>query len=136
MTEESYMTRNIPDSEKEAALPFILAVDFDGTLVTNKFPEIGEINQRLWYAVIHAQMKGAKIILWTSRTDEYLAKAVEFCQKNGLIFDAVNNNIAECKALGWNARKVFANLYIDDRNGILVDHDFIPMPIGVVTYGT
>ena len=119
MSEEIYMTRNISDKDKEASLPRIIAVDFDGTLVSNRFPEIGEIDPVMWDEIIKEKIAGTKIILWTSRTDEYLDKAVRFCAEHGLIFDAVNDNIAECKALGWNARKVFANLYIDDRNGRL-----------------
>lgn len=117
MSEESYMTRNISDADKEAALPYIIAVDFDGTLVSNAFPEIGEIDQLMWDRILEEKRAGTKIILWTSRTEDYLDKAVEFCANHGLTFDAVNDNIEECKALGWNARKVFANLYIDDRNG-------------------
>lgn len=119
MSEETYMTRNIDDKDKEAALPRIIAVDFDGTLVSNAFPLIGQINWDMWNAVIAEQKMGTKLILWTSRTEDYLRDAVEFCRKHGLEFDAVNDNIEECKALGWNARKVFANLYIDDRNGRL-----------------
>lgn len=119
MSEETYMTRNISDKDKEAALPRIIAVDFDGTLVSNKFPEIGAIDSSLWDAIVAEQKAGTRIILWTSRTGEYLDAAVEFCKNHGLVFDAINDNVAECKALGWNARKVFANLYIDDRNGRL-----------------
>lgn len=117
MSEESYMTRNISDADKEAALPYIIAVDFDGTLVSNAFPEIGEIDQLMWDRILEEKKAGTKIILWTSRTEKYLDDAVKFCAEHGLMFDAVNDNIEECKALGWNARKVFANLYIDDRNG-------------------
>lgn len=117
MSEESYMTRNISDADKEAALPYIIAVDFDGTLVSNAFPEIGEIDQLMWDRILEEKRAGTKIILWTSRTEDYLDDAVKFCAEHGLTFDAVNDNIEECKALGWNARKVFANLYIDDRNG-------------------
>lgn len=119
MSEENYMTRNLSDADKESALPRIIAVDFDGTLVSNKFPDIGEIDQVMWDKILEEQKAGTKIILWTSRTGSYLDKAVEFCANHGLTFDAVNDNIEECKALGWNARKVFANLYIDDRNGRL-----------------
>lgn len=119
MSEETYITRNVDDKDKEAALPRIIAVDFDGTLVSNAFPAIGMIDQVMWDAILQEKEQGTKIILWTSRTGEYLENAVNFCKEHGLVFDAVNDNINECKALGWNARKVFANLYIDDRDGRL-----------------
>lgn len=108
---------SIKNEDKEALLPPIVAVDFDGTLVKNKFPDIGEINWFVWEAVQKAQADGKKIILWTSRTGEVLDAAVEFCTRHGLKFDAINDNIPEVKALGWNARKVFATMYIDDRMG-------------------
>lgn len=110
---------NIQDKDKESMLPKIIAIDFDGTLVRDKFPEIGEIKINIWLAALKAKSQGAKLILWTSRTGNQLDEAVEFCRYNGLEFDAINDNIDEVKALGWNARKVFATLYIDDRIGIL-----------------
>ena len=118
------------EKDKEALLPYIIAVDFDGTLVTNKFPEIGEIREKLWAAIQYAHWQGNKIILWTSRTGKTLDDAVEFCKLHGLEFDAVNENIAEVQAVGWNARKVFANIYIDDRNATYdpLDGCFKPLP--------
>lgn len=120
----------LEEKDKEATLPHIIAVDFDGTLVTNKFPEIGEIRQPLWAAIRQAQLNGSKLILWTSRTAEYLDAAVKFCKEHGLEFDAVNENISEVKAVGWNARKVFANIYIDDRNAMYdpLEHKFSVLP--------
>lgn len=113
---------SVQDKDKEGMLPKIIALDFDGTLVKNKFPEIGEINPHVWQAALRAQAEGIKLILWTSRTGKVLDDAVEFCMNRGLRFDAINDNITEVKALGWDARKVFATLYIDDRSGT-VDFD-------------
>lgn len=113
---------NIQDKDKEGMLPTIIAIDFDGTLVENRFPEIGEINPVVWQAAFKAKSQGVKLILWTSRTGKVLDDAVQFCADHGLTFDAINDNIPEVKALGWDARKVFATLYIDDRSGT-VDFD-------------
>lgn len=119
----------IHDKDKESMLPVILAVDFDGTLVTNKFPEIGKIKSEVWNAVLNAQKDGCKIILWTSRTGEALQKAVQFCRDHGLVFNAVNDNIPEVKALGWNARKVFATYYVDDRMSVVYGNQFLPVDV-------
>lgn len=113
---------SIDNKDKEGMLPKIIAIDFDGTLVTDKYPEIGAINYHVWDAAVKAKANGIKLILWTSRTEEFLDDAVRFCKQRGLVFDAINDNIPEVKALGWNARKVFATLYIDDRSGT-VDFD-------------
>lgn len=102
--------------EQMATLPYIIAVDFDGTLVEDKFPEIGKPIERVWEAVFKAQKIGAKIILWTSRDNERLKDAVEFCTGRGLHFDAINDNLDECKVMfNNNTRKVFANEYWDDK---------------------
>lgn len=97
-------------------LPSILAVDFDGTLVKNKFPDIGERCPSVWEYVLDAQKEGWKIILWTCRNGEALKAAVEFCADHGLHFDAINENLDEVKVLyGGDTRKVYADIYIDDR---------------------
>ena len=102
--------------EQMATLPYIIAVDFDGTLVEDNFPEIGMIRAEIWDKVLEAQNKGAKIILWTSRDNERLKAAVEFCTERGLHFDAINDNLDECKILFNNdTRKVYANEYWDDK---------------------
>lgn len=113
------MTESTQYNEKEL-FPPILAVDFDGTLVENKFPEIGEVNPMIWKAVSAYQAAGWKIILWSCRTETMLQDAVDFCAERGLTFDAVNENLPEVqKYYGGDTRKVFANMYIDDRSAAL-----------------
>ena len=109
--------------------PPIIAVDFDGTLVENKFPEIGAINTDVWAAVKAAQDIGYRVILWTCRTEDMLEAAIEFCRQNGLEFDEVNHNIPEVIAVyGGDTRKVFANYYLDDRSaGFHKEYGFLPI---------
>lgn len=95
----------------------IIAVDFDGTLCENKWPEIGMPNEELIEYLKRRQANGEKLILWTSRNEEQTKDAVEWCKDHGLVFDAVNNNLPEIvEAFGGNCRKIFANEYIDDHN--------------------
>jgi len=97
--------------------PKIIAVDFDGTLCTNNWPEIGEPNERLIEYLKIEKKQGSKIILWTCRADEKLNAAVEWCKERELIFDVVNENLPEIiKELGSDTRKIFANEYIDDKS--------------------
>ena len=107
---------NRVSKEQMSTLPYIIAVDFDGTLVEDAFPEIGKVRDRVWTMVIRAQHQGAKIILWTSRDNDRLKAAVEFCTARGLHFDAINDNLDECKVMfNNNTRKVYANEYWDDK---------------------
>ena len=95
----------------------IIAVDFDGTLCENKWPEIGIPNEELIEYLKKRQANGEKLILWTSRNEEQTKDAVEWCKDHGLVFDAVNDNLPEIvEAFGGNCRKIFANEYIDDHN--------------------
>lgn len=95
----------------------IIAVDFDGTLCENKWPEIGEPNEELIEYLCDRQKNGDKLILWTCRADEKLQKAVEWCEDKGLVFNAVNENLPEIiESFGSDTRKIFANEYIDDKN--------------------
>lgn len=94
----------------------IIAVDFDGTLCAQAWPEIGEANERLIFHLKKRKAEGARLILWTNREGELLEAAVEWCKERGLTFDTVNANLPEMIALYNNdCRKVNADIYIDDK---------------------
>lgn len=101
------------DTEKKRK---IIAIDYDGTIALNSYPQAGEPN---WTVIGMAQVEkatGAKLILWTCREGEELDVAVEACRQWGLEFDAVNDNLTEMKEVwGNNPRKIFANEYWDDK---------------------
>jgi hydroxymethylpyrimidine pyrophosphatase-like HAD family hydrolase len=94
----------------------IIAVDFDGTIVEHKFPEIGEEIPFAIETLKLFQKKGHKLILWTYRSGKELDEAVEFCEKRGLYFHAVNNNFDGEEFDNTYSRKIYADIYIDDRN--------------------
>lgn len=94
-----------------------VAIDFDGTLCYNAFPEIGDPNIRVIKLVKLLKFSGVKLILWTCRNGEYLDAAVKWCKEHGLEFDAVNENLKETQeCFGGDTRKVWADLYLDDKN--------------------
>ncbi|MEG0579867.1 MAG: hypothetical protein RR490_08125 [Niameybacter sp.] len=102
--------------EDMSTLPYILAVDFDGTLVEDRYPEIGEPIDWVWKELSDRKNLDQKIILWTCRDGEHLKAAVQFCIEHGLHFDAINDNLDEVKVMFNNdTRKVFANEYWDDK---------------------
>ena len=94
----------------------IYAIDFDGTLAETRFPEIIGPKEKMVKFVKAIQAAGHKTILWTSRAGEDLDNAVEWCREQGIIFDAVNENIPEHTAKwGNDTRKIYADYYIDDK---------------------
>lgn len=94
----------------------IIAVDFDGCLVTDKYPEIGDPIYKNIKALKKEINKGTRVILWTCRVGDYLKEAIKFCEENGIKLDAVNENLPEIiKMFSEESRKIFAHEYWDDR---------------------
>jgi len=94
----------------------IIAVDFDGTIVKHKFPAIGKEIPYAIKTLKLIQQKGHKLILWTYRSGKELEDAVKFCEERGLIFHAVNNDYEGEEFDNTYSRKIYADMYIDDRN--------------------
>lgn len=93
-----------------------IAVDFDGTIVEHKYPEIGKELPFAIDTLKKLSANGHKLILWSVREGERLDDAVKFCHDRGLDFYAVN---CEYPGGAWNgqgARKIRADIYLDDRN--------------------
>ena len=94
----------------------IIAVDFDGTLCENNYPQIGSPRQDVLQKLIKEQENGAKIILWSCREGYLLAEAVKWCYNLGLIFDAINESLPEqIGKWGTMPRKIGADEYWDDK---------------------
>lgn len=94
----------------------ILAIDFDGTIVENRYPAIGKPMLFAFDTLKKLQDKGFILILWTYRNGERLEEAVEFCKENGIEFYAVNRSYPEEEYSESISRKINADIFIDDRN--------------------
>ena len=100
-----------------------VAVDFDGTLCADAFPEVGAPNRAVIDYVKRLAADGSKIILYTSRengTRKLLDEAVAFCKAQEIPLYAVNENpgnphAAKIGLKPSDGRKVYADLYIDDK---------------------
>ena len=94
-----------------------IAIDFDGTIVEHRYPQIGE---EIPFAVATLKMlikERHKLILWTVREGELLQEAVEWCRERGLEFYAVNRDYPEEDTThNGFSRKLKADIFIDDRN--------------------
>jgi len=97
--------------------PLKIAVDFDGTIVEHKYPEIGKEILFAFDTLKALQKQKHQLILWTYRSGKELDEAVEFCRQNGLEFYAVNSSYPEEEFDEYDtSRKIDADLFIDDRN--------------------
>lgn len=93
-----------------------IAVDFDGTIVENRYPEIGKPILFAIETLLKLQEEGHHLILWTYRTGPHLEEAVNFCRKKGVNFYAVNKSYPEEIYDNSLSRKIQADYFIDDRN--------------------
>lgn len=94
----------------------IIAVDFDGTLCNYKNPGIGEPKLKVIEKVKELANDNF-LILWSCRRGKALKEAVKWCKQYGLFFNAINKNAPGIKS----SRKIYADLYIDDK----ADNSFI-----------
>lgn len=95
----------------------IIAVDFDGTIVKHRYPEIGEEIPFATEALKMLIRDRHRLILWTVREGKLLEEAVEWCRERGVEFYAVNRDYPEEEtAHNGFSRKLKADLFIDDRN--------------------
>ncbi|MCP4312238.1 MAG: hydrolase [Bacteroidetes bacterium] len=94
-----------------------IAVDFDGTIVEHRYPEIGKEILFAFDTLRALQKQKHLLILWTYRSGRELDEAVEYCRQNGIEFYAVNKSYPEEEFdENYSSRKIEADLFIDDRN--------------------
>lgn len=90
---------------------YYIAIDFDGTVVTHRYPMIGD---DIGAVPVLKELtdKGHKLILNTMRSDQYLEAAENWFKEHNIPLFGSNINPAQ-KA--WtNSTKAYAHLYIDD----------------------
>lgn len=97
----------------------VIAVDFDGTIVEHRYPEIGE---EIPFAIDTLKMLIAdrhKVILYTMRNGKLLDEAVRWCSARGVEFYAINSDVPNDFVSDRDknfSSKVNADYFIDDRN--------------------
>ena len=112
-----------------------IAIDFDGTIVEHKYPEIGRPIPFAIETLLQLQKDNHKLILWTVREGDLLQEAVDYCEERGLYFYAINENyLGEDRSSA--ARKLGVDMFIDDRNlGGLPDWGVIYNAVQATTRG-
>ena len=110
-----------------------ICVDFDGTIVDHRFPEIGPPVPEALDWLKKWQQAGARLILFTMRSDgehggQSLSNAVNYLQENGIDLYGINKNPSQ---VHWTSSpKAYGKIYIDDAAfGVsLIQPDDFQMP--------
>jgi hydroxymethylpyrimidine pyrophosphatase-like HAD family hydrolase len=90
----------------------IICVDFDGTIVDHRYPDIGPPAPGALECMKDLAANGAKLILFTMRSGETLDQAVAYLAENGVTLYGVNTNPNQKH---WTeSPKVYGQVYIDD----------------------
>lgn len=90
--------------------PFVLAFDFDGTVVAHRFPSIGEELPGAIDGLRALARRGALLLLWTVRDGAMLAAAVAFLKQREVPIWSVNANPLSRSS----SPKVMADAVVDD----------------------
>ena len=95
----------------------IIAVDFDGTIVEHRYPEIGKELPFATYTLRKLIEDKHQLILWTVRRGKELEDAIKWCKEHDIEFYAVNKSYPE-EEIGENGLygKINADMFIDDLN--------------------
>ncbi|TKB27168.1 hypothetical protein FCL47_08290 [Desulfopila sp. IMCC35006] len=94
-----------------------ICVDFDGTVVDHRYPEIGEPVPVAVAWLKRLQFLGAKIILFTMRSNRadgmnLLQDAVRYMEENGIQLFGVNRNPDQ--DIWTSSPKAYGEVYVDD----------------------
>jgi len=104
----------------------IIAIDFDGCITTrNVFPDISELRPYAREVINFLYDIGVIVVLWTCRENRphpslnkyiipYLQRACDFLDHEGIKFHGINSSI-EFAPFEYESRKIYANMYVDDK---------------------
>lgn len=95
----------------------ILAIDFDGTIATDSFPEVGTLREDADVIIRKLYEDGHDIIINTCRTGKYEGLAEYFLVDNNIPYHFINSNLPRViDTYKQDCRKISADFYIDNRN--------------------
>jgi len=95
----------------------IIAIDFDGTIVQDKYPDIGNPYPGAIQAINELYDDGYCIIIDSCRARDKEDEMIDWLNRNGVKYCHCNEN---CRILirrySTDCRKISADIYIDDKS--------------------
>lgn len=93
-----------------------IAIDFDGTLHTGKWPGIGSPAPYAVEMMKQLKADGHYLIIYTCREGQPQTDMVNWLQEQGIPFDRINDHKpGSWEQYGCKSKKVYAHLYVDDK---------------------
>jgi hypothetical protein len=101
----------------------IISCDFDSTLkywnTINNHQDMG----RTIELIKKAQSIGCYLVIFTASEEERYPEILKYCSDVGLVVDCINKNPFPMKY--GNSGKIYANIYLDDRAGLVQSLDIL-----------
>lgn len=95
----------------------VIAVDFDGTIVTAEYPRIGKVRNGAKEVITKWYNEGHTIVINSCRSGNMHKEMVVALVHNGIPFHYVSENSqALIDLYGGDTRKISADIYFDDKN--------------------
>ena len=89
-----------------------IAIDFDGTCVDHRYPEVGNPAPNSIETLKALNLAGFNLILWTMRSEEKLQDAINWFKDNDISLFGIQRNPTQDS---WSSSpKCYAHVYIDD----------------------
>lgn len=90
---------------------YIIAVDFDGTCVDHRYPDVGLDVPHAVDVLQELVAAGHQLIIWTMRDGHYLEAAEAWYRHHNIPYLGANRNPRQ----DWSTSpKAYAQIYIDD----------------------
>lgn len=92
----------------------VIAIDFDGTIVEDAYPNIGVVRDGAVGVINNLMEQGHEVIIWTCRE---VCEIEHSLYRYGINFTTINENTPSMmERWGNDPRKVGADVFIDDKN--------------------
>lgn len=94
----------------------ILVIDFDGTIVKSKYPDIGGLRLNAKEVINKLYDEGYIILINTCRSGIYEGNVYTFLKENDIKYHYINSNLpSQIEKYGQDCRKLSGDIYIDDK---------------------
>ena len=114
---------------KDNATTKIIAFDFDNTLTDSDiFPHIGKPRKYAKEVVNCLYDLGVTVLIWTCRDKEDIFGMQDWLDENGFKYHDINTCIAYAP-FHYEARKIYAHMYVDDKGFGWEDRDNIMLDV-------
>lgn len=101
----------------------IIGIDFDDTISPWRMSDFDFDSVIKTLKV--AKETGAYLVIFTACNEERYSEIITYCQSKGLEIDRINETPIELQY--GNKSKIYANIFIDDRAGLLESLDILEM---------